>query len=122
MGETTDILATRGDVNSAGASDVESPATTKGARVAVVLDDDRAREALSFQLSTAGFRVASFPSAHKFLADKAVGNFDCVVSDIFLPGMNGLELQRRLRETANFVSIACCLKKTQACAGPFFPC
>jgi len=75
------------------------------ARVAVVQDDDRSREALAFQLSAAGFAVASYPSAREFLADQDAGNFDCVVSDIFPARMNGLELQERLREAANCVSI-----------------
>jgi len=105
MTPTAKTFAARQDVKSAGASDVESPATTEGARVAVVQDDDRARAALAFQLRTAGFQVDSYRSADEFLADQDLGNFDCVVSDIFLARMNGLELQERIRETANFVSI-----------------
>lgn len=73
--------------------------------IAVVDDDERVREALAFQLNTAGFQVTSYPSAHEFLTNKQASNFDCVVADIFLPGMNGLELQEQLRETGKFVSI-----------------
>jgi FixJ family two-component response regulator len=72
--------------------------------LAVVEDDDRVREALAFQLSTAGFQVISFASAEELLAGH-VANFDCVIADIFLPRLNGLQLQARLREVSGFVSI-----------------
>jgi len=75
------------------------------ASVAVVLDDDRAREALAFQLDTAGVEVTSYASAVELLVERDAINFDCVVSDIFLARINGLELQERLRESGNFVSI-----------------
>ena len=80
-------------------------AATDRIRMAVVIDDARARNALAFQLNTAGFEVASYSSADELLVEKAAVNIDCVVSDIFLPRMNGLQLQERLAETGNFVSI-----------------
>jgi RNA polymerase sigma factor (sigma-70 family) len=87
------------------ASDVEFPATSEGARVAVVDNDARALEALAFQVSTAGFIVASYASARELIASKDASNFDCVVAEIFLPRMNGLQLQEQLRESRNRASI-----------------
>jgi RNA polymerase sigma factor (sigma-70 family) len=87
------------------ASVVVVPAINDSARVAVVDNDERVREALAFQLSTAGYKVASHASADELLASENPNNFDCVVAEIFLPRMNGLQLQERLMETGNFVSI-----------------
>jgi RNA polymerase sigma factor (sigma-70 family) len=74
------------------------------ARIALVEDNERAREALVFQLSTAGYHVVPFASGHGLLAQSAA-EFDCIIADIFLPGMNGLQLQERLINTGNSVSI-----------------
>jgi RNA polymerase sigma factor (sigma-70 family) len=98
-------LAARQDIRLAAVSGVETPATTGAASVAVVENDERVREALAFQLNTAGFRVVSYSSGHEFLTTKDASDFECIVADIFLPRMNGLELQDQLRETGKFVSI-----------------
>jgi RNA polymerase sigma factor (sigma-70 family) len=98
-------LAARQDIRLATVSGVETPAPTSGGNVAVVDNDERVREALVFQLNTAGFHVVSYPSAHEFLTAKNAGDFECVVADVFLPKMNGLELQDQLRRRGNFVSI-----------------
>jgi FixJ family two-component response regulator len=81
-----------------------APASTESATVAVIEDDDATREALAFQLTTAGYQTASFASTSELLARDA-GDFDCIIVDIFLPGMNGLQLQERLIGTSNSVSI-----------------
>jgi FixJ family two-component response regulator len=98
-------FAARQDIRLATVSGVETPATTGGATVAVVDDDERVREALAFQLNTAGFRVVLYSSGHEFLTTKDTSHFECIIADIFLPRMNGLELQHQLRKTGNFVSI-----------------
>ena len=84
---------------------VDIPATAGGANVAVIDDDERVREAFAFQLSAAGFQVASYSSAHEFVAAKGVSNFDCVLVDVCMPRMNGLQLQKQLTETGNSVSL-----------------
>ena len=88
-----------------GLTDVKFRANAESARVAVVDNDERTREALVFQLSTAGFKVAPYASAQELLASKGTRNFDCVVAEIFLPKVNGLQLQEQLRENGNFASI-----------------
>lgn len=72
---------------------------TSGGPIVFVIDDDaRVREALSSLLSSAGLEVAVFASATAFLeADKPDGPA-CVVLDLELPDIHGLELQKELAE------------------------
>ena len=105
MTPNAETVAARQDIKMDAVSDVETPATTGGASVAVVDDDERVREALAFQLNTAGFQVVSYSFADEFLASKDASDFECVVADIFLPRMSGLELLAQLSETGKFVPI-----------------
>jgi two-component system response regulator FixJ len=65
-----------------------------------VIDDDEAlRESLIFLLRTAGLEVKSHASATDFLQNLAdAGELGCIISDVRMPGMTGLELLRRLHE------------------------
>jgi FixJ family two-component response regulator len=69
-----------------------------GPGVSVVDDDEPVRQALSGLLRSAGFGVTTFASAEEFLASPHVATTGCLILDLRLPGMDGLELQRRLRE------------------------
>ena len=64
--------------------------------VVLVEDDDGLRRALERFLETAGFTVESFASAEGLLAGQTTSRVLCFVLDIHLPGMTGIELQRRL--------------------------
>jgi two-component system response regulator FixJ len=64
----------------------------------VVEDDDDMRESVVALLEDTGYRVSAFPSAEAFLARDEARDAGCVVSDIRMPGMDGLALLRRLRE------------------------
>jgi FixJ family two-component response regulator len=75
------------------------------AKVAVVDDDDAVRKGLAFQLRTAGFKAEDFASAREFLTAKHVKAFDCVVADIYLPTLNGLQLQKELERILPYLSI-----------------
>ena len=67
-------------------------------QVVHVIDDDSAvRQSLAFLLSTAGYAVRVHESAIAFLADLPAIQDGCVVTDIRMPGMDGLELQRQLQ-------------------------
>jgi RNA polymerase sigma factor (sigma-70 family) len=90
---------------SADAVRIETKARSECASVAIVEDDQRVCEAIAFQLKTAGFQVTAWYSADEFLTGVAIINLDCIVADIFLPRMNGLELQQRLREAGKSVPI-----------------
>lgn len=69
------------------------------ADVVHVIDDDAdVRHSLAFLLTAAGFAVRVHESAVAFLAVLAEVREGCVVTDIRMPQMNGLELQRRLGE------------------------
>jgi FixJ family two-component response regulator len=65
-----------------------------------VLDDDPSvREALSGLLRSAGLLVSTFGSAAEFLKVTSSASLDCLVLDLQLPDISGLELQRKLAET-----------------------
>jgi FixJ family two-component response regulator len=78
---------------------------TEVIRVALIEDDEPMRQALIFQLGTAGFQVAAYASAEKFFEASITTEFDCVVADIYLPRMNGLQLQEKLNRTVSYASI-----------------
>ena len=64
--------------------------------VAVVDDDESFRTALQRLLRSAGFRVRSFASAEDFLKSGQQHETSCLVADIRMPGMSGLDLQTKL--------------------------
>jgi FixJ family two-component response regulator len=64
--------------------------------VFVVDDDDSVRRALARRLRVAGFTVEAFASAQEFLGQKLVQTTSCVVTDVRMPGMSGLDLQSSL--------------------------
>jgi FixJ family two-component response regulator len=65
-------------------------------RLAVVDDDDDVRRALTRLLGTAGFHVSTFASAEEYLVSATPADVDCLVIDVYLGGMNGLELYAAL--------------------------
>lgn len=64
--------------------------------VAVVDDDESLRRSLSRLLRAAHFQPVSYASAEAFLADTKHPKFDCLLLDIQLSGMSGLDLKRKL--------------------------
>jgi FixJ family two-component response regulator len=84
---------------------IKTDATTGPIRVAIIEDNERVRQALFFQLSTAGFKVVPYSSAEELLEAADAKEFDCVVADIYLPRMNGLQLQEELNRTVPYASI-----------------
>jgi FixJ family two-component response regulator len=69
--------------------------------VAVVDDDESACRALSRLLRAEGIQPVSYLSAEEFLADTKRPQFDCLVLDIQLGGMSGIELQRQLQASGS---------------------
>jgi FixJ family two-component response regulator len=88
-----------------GVQDIKPESTSERIRIAIIEDDDSVRQALSFQLRTAGFEVDSYSSAEGLLEASDAKEFDCVVADVYLPKMNGLQLQEELNRTIPFASI-----------------
>ena len=63
-----------------------------------VVDDDRSvRESLPDLVREFGFAVQAFSSAEEFLTSAYVGQTECLILDIAMPGMSGPDLQRELR-------------------------
>jgi len=69
--------------------------------VFIVDDDTSFLQSVSRLLRAVGYTVQAFASASEFLARLAPGMSGCVVTDLQMPGMNGLELQAALRRSAN---------------------
>ncbi len=64
-----------------------------------VIDDDSAmRDSLAFLLDVNGYKPLVYESAAAFLSEAAVVSLGCVVSDIRMPDMNGIELVRKLKD------------------------
>lgn len=64
--------------------------------MAIVDDDDALRNSLDNLLRSVGFRVQGFASAEAFLQAPPAPETACLIVDVRMPGMNGLELQRQL--------------------------
>jgi FixJ family two-component response regulator len=65
--------------------------------VAVVDDDPRVRESLESLIESAGFQAQVFPLAEDFLNGELLAEIDCLITDVRMPKMDGLELQRLVR-------------------------
>jgi FixJ family two-component response regulator len=66
--------------------------------IVVVDDDPSVRRSLTRLLSTHGFEVTSYESAEALLAEISVAPPDCVIADLAMPGLNGLDLQKSLAQ------------------------
>src|ERR1700692_1022247 len=66
--------------------------------IGVVDDDESVRESISSLLRSAGFRTLMFASAEEFLEFDPGQKADCLLLDMRMPGLSGLELQQRLLE------------------------
>lgn len=73
--------------------------------IAVVDDDESVRESLPDLLREFGFVAVAFASAEDFLAADCVDGTGCLILDIAMPGMSGLDLQRELRQRGSLVPI-----------------
>jgi len=69
--------------------------------VAVVDDDENLCRSMVRFLRTSGFQPTSYPSAEEFLADADHAHFDCLLLDIRLAGMSGIELSDRLKASGS---------------------
>jgi two-component system response regulator FixJ len=68
------------------------------AAVHVIDDDEAVRESLTFLLKTAGLAVRTYENATAFLNDDPKTKAGCVVTDVRMPDISGLDLLRRLKE------------------------
>src|SRR5258708_40044425 len=69
-------------------------------RTVFIIDDDRGmRQAIQDLVESVGVRAESFATGEDFLSRKRTGDPRCLVLDVRLPQMSGLDFQRRLAET-----------------------
>ena len=75
------------------------------AYVSIVDDDVSVRRSTERLLRSAGIQAEAFASAEEFLRSGRVAETGCLILDVRMPGMDGLELQRRLGESAGWFPI-----------------
>jgi two-component system response regulator FixJ len=71
----------------------------------VVDDEDAIRRSVGFMLRTAGFAVETYASGTAFLAQVATATAGCVLLDIRMPGLDGLEVQQALSERGSLLPV-----------------
>ena len=64
--------------------------------LSIVDDDESVRESLPDLLREFGFAARAFSSAEEFLSSDSVGQTKCLILDVAMPGMTGLDLQKEL--------------------------
>jgi two-component system, LuxR family, response regulator FixJ len=72
--------------------------TSEKVTVHVIDDDDASRQSLAFLLQTADIEVETYPSAAAFLDRSGALGASCIITDVRMPGMSGIDLLRRLKE------------------------
>jgi FixJ family two-component response regulator len=65
--------------------------------IAIVDDDALARDGIRELVQSLGYRTATFSSAQDFLASSVITKTTCLITDLQMPGLNGLELQEAIR-------------------------
>jgi FixJ family two-component response regulator len=73
--------------------------------VGIVDDDESVRNSISSLLRSAGYKTLAFESAEAFLDSGLISDADSLVLDVKMPGLSGVELQRRLTELKHMVPI-----------------
>ena len=73
--------------------------------VAVVDDDEAVRAAIQNLVRSLDLGVVTFASAEAFLASTVVGGVTCLITDVQMPGMSGIDLQRHLAATGDAVPV-----------------
>jgi FixJ family two-component response regulator len=73
----------------------------KAAVVSIIDDDESVRTATQCLVRSLGLKAYTFASAEEFLCSPFVGETSCVIADVQMAKMSGLDLQDRLRESGN---------------------
>jgi FixJ family two-component response regulator len=73
--------------------------------ISIVDDDDSLRNSLNNLIRSVGFRAQGFPSAEAFLNSSELHDTACLILDVRMPGMSGLDLQRQLLTTHSRIPI-----------------
>jgi FixJ family two-component response regulator len=73
--------------------------------LSVVDDDEMLRESLPDLLREFGFAAQAFPSGQDFLSSENLDETECLILDVAMPGMSGLEVQRELKRRGQLIPI-----------------
>jgi len=76
---------------------------TKRSLVSVVEDDQFFRDSMRRLMRSLGYRVEAFASAAEFLASPWLGETACLIADVHMPAMTGVELYRHLTDSGNAI-------------------
>jgi FixJ family two-component response regulator len=79
--------------------------TQKVPLISIVDDDESVREALKSLIDSVGFHAEVFASGEEFLNSSYMSQTDCLIADVRMPGMSGLELQDRLKAANSSIPI-----------------
>ena len=83
--------------------------------ISIVDDDKSMREATSALVRSLGYAVATFASAEDFLGSDRVDDSSCLITDVQMPGLSGVELQSRLIADGRqmpIIGITACLEES----------
>jgi len=78
---------------------------SKAPVVAIIDDDESVREALSDLLLVQDLSCRTFDRAETFMAEYVPGKFDCLITDVSMPGHSGLDLLQRLRSIGSSIPV-----------------
>ena len=73
--------------------------------VSIVDDDESIREAAKGLVRSLGYSAVAFGSAEEFLGSDHLGDTSCLITDVQMPGLSGVELQRQLSEQGHSMPI-----------------
>ena len=79
-------------------SELRTGRLNKTPLISIVDDDNVVRRALESLVMSLGFRACAFPSAEAFLQSAQLGETSCLISDVQMPGISGVQLQNRLAD------------------------
>jgi FixJ family two-component response regulator len=72
------------------------PVLARDPKIAVIDDDELVREGVAWLIRSLGYDVDKFASAEEYLASDGIDNSSCIILDVRMPGMTGIDLQERL--------------------------
>lgn len=85
---------------------MKEPSTKKNDPIVYIVDDDdRMREAITLLLKTVGFAAIAFAKPEEFLAKYDREHSGCVILDVRMPGMSGLEVQQQLIRSGSMLPV-----------------
>ena len=73
--------------------------------IAIVDDDEHVRQATGALLRSLGYRVATFAAAEEYLKSNQLHETLCLITDVQMPGMSGIELQAHLKAEGHQIPV-----------------